>query len=245
MLRRPMSWRPKPTPPGGCWTTCSLVSMRRCIPIASGPSSAASSATRRALALGLRVGSIYGRATGDRTYARRFRARKLRLDGTVLLGDRRYRAALQPLTTALTEAEALGDRWLNAITRVNLAYGRLELGHGAAALAESERAAEVARSLDVKARALTLPFLASVHLHLQNYRRSIEYSRQAVEVSQAAANRLWEGNSLLNIGAAYQQLGENDASRAAYEAALKVLETTKDRIGAGRALCRHGGDRRR
>ena len=53
---------------------------------------------KEALALGLRVGSIYGRATGDRTYARRFQARKLRLDGTVLLNDRRYRAALQPLT---------------------------------------------------------------------------------------------------------------------------------------------------
>ena len=119
---------------------------------------------------------------------------------------------------------------------MNLACGRLELGHGAAALAESERAAEVARSLDVKARALTLANLASVHLHLQNYRRSIEYSRQAVEVSQAAANRLWEGNSLLNIGAAYWQLGENDASRAAYEAALKVLETTKDRIGGSRVV---------
>ena len=48
-----------------------------------------------------------------------------------------------PLRAALGEAQALGDKWLQAITRVNLAYGYLELGDGPKALSESERAAEI------------------------------------------------------------------------------------------------------
>ena len=102
---------------------------------------------------------------------------------------------------------------------MNLAYGHLELGHGQEALAQSERAAEIASSLDDKARGLTLYNLGSVHLHLKNFERSVEYSRQAVAVSRKAGVRLWEGNSLLNLGAAHQQLGD--------------LEACADRLRAG------------
>ena len=191
---------------------------------------------REALTLGQRVSSLFAGVTGDRTYTRRFEARKQRLDGTQMLNDRRYREALKPLTAALTQAQAVGDKWLQAITRVNLAYGHLELGHGQEALAQSERAAEIAGTLDDKARGLTLYNLASVHLHLKNFERSVEYSRQAVAVSQKAGIRLWEGNSLLNLGAALQQLGDLEGSRLVFEQALGVLETTRDRIGTGRAL---------
>ena len=191
---------------------------------------------REALTLGLRLGSVFARVTGDRAYARRFEARKLRLDGTQLLNDRRYREALKPLTAALREARALDDKWLQAITLVNLAYGHLELSHGRESLAHAEQAAEIANTLDEKARALALYNLASVHLHLKNFQRSIEYSRQAVAVSQKAGVRLWEGNSLLNLGAALQQSGDVEASRTVFEQALSVLETTRDRLGTGRAL---------
>jgi tetratricopeptide (TPR) repeat protein len=189
-----------------------------------------------ALTVGIRVSSLYGRATGDRTYSRRFNARKQRLDGTQLLNDRRYRDALKPLTAALIEAEAVGDKWLQAIARVNLAYGHLELGHDERALAQSQQAADVAGTLDDKARGLTLYNLGSVHLHLKNFTRSVEYSRQSVAVSKKAGVRLWEGNSLLNLGAALQQLGDVDGARIAFEQGLGVLETTRDRLGTGRAL---------
>lgn len=191
---------------------------------------------QQALTLGVRVGPLLKRATGDHSYERRFRARKQRLAGTMLLNDRRYRKALVALRAALREAQALDDRWLETITRVNLAYGHLELGQGAQALAECERAFEVSKTLDDKARGLTLFNLASVHLHLGNFERSIDYSQQAAAVSQKVGIRLWEGNSLLNIGAAHQQLGDLDASRDAFERALAVLEKTSDRLGVGRAL---------
>lgn len=191
---------------------------------------------KQALTLGLRLGALYAKATGDQSYSRRFQARKQRLDGTELLNQRRYREALKPLTAALAASQSMGDRWLQAITRINLAYGHLELGHGGEALKQSEQAAEVATTLDDKARGLTLYNLASVHLHLKNFAPSIEYSQQAIEASRAAGIKLWEGNSLINMGAAHQQLGDVEASEQAFLSALRVLETTGDRIGTGRAL---------
>ena len=189
-----------------------------------------------ALTSGLRIGRLYGRATADRSYSGRFEARKQRLQGTELLNERRYREALKPLTAALAAAQALDDKWLQAITRVNLAYGHLELGHGQEALAQSEQAAEIASTLGDRARGLTLYNLASVHLHLKNFAQSIGYSAQAVAVSRTAGNKLWEGNSLINIGAARQALGDLQAAEGAFLSALEVLETTRDRIGPGRAL---------
>jgi tetratricopeptide (TPR) repeat protein len=189
-----------------------------------------------ALALGRRAGAVFAAATGDRTYARRFAARQQRLTGTELLNKRLYREALVPLTAALREAQALGDTWLELITRINLAYGRLELGNGAQALAECLQAAELSKRLDVRARALALFNLGSIHLHLAHAAEAIEYSRQAVSASRQAGIKLWEGNGLLNIGAAYVQLGEVQAGREAFEQALEVMQKTTDLLGVGRAL---------
>ena len=191
---------------------------------------------REGLALGVRVGALLAEATSDRTYVRRFKAREQRLAGTVLLNERRYREALVPLTAALREAQALDDRWLETITRVNLAYGHLEMGKGPQAVAECEAAAAASRTLDAKAQGLTLFNLGSVYLHVGDAARSLEYSREAVVLSQKAGIRLWEGNSLLNLGAAHLQLGDVEAGREAFERARAVLETTSDRLGQGRAL---------
>jgi tetratricopeptide (TPR) repeat protein len=188
-----------------------------------------------ALALGGRVGGLFAAATGNRTYARRFAARQQRLSGTELLNKRRYRAALVPLGAALREAQALDDTWLELITRVNIAYGRLQLGQGAQAMAECERAVALSSRLDARARALALFNLGSMHLHVGHAAESIEYSQQAAALSRQVGIKLWEGNSLLNIGAAHVQRGEVPEARAAFEAALEVLQKTTDQLGLGRA----------
>ena len=191
---------------------------------------------REALGLGTRVGSAFAAATGDRTYVRRFTARQQRLNGTELLNKRRYRQALVPLAAALRESRALGDTWLEIITRINIAYAQLELGRGPQALAECQQAAERASALDVRARALALFNLGSIHLHLGNAAASIQHSREAVTASREAGIRLWEGNALINIGAAHLQTGEIDRSRETFEQALEVLQKTSDRLGQGRVL---------
>jgi tetratricopeptide (TPR) repeat protein len=191
---------------------------------------------RDSLALGVRLATALSAATGDRTYARRFRAREQRFNGTMLLNDRRYREALVPLNRALREAHALGDGWLETITHVNLAYGYLELGRGKQALAECEKALAVANGLNDRARALAVFNLASVHLHLGDFAKSIAHSEEAVALARTVGIRLWEGNSLLNLGVAHQALGDIDGAHDALEAALAVLEKTSDRLGVGRAL---------
>jgi tetratricopeptide (TPR) repeat protein len=188
----------------------------------------------QALAAGVRLGAVYARATGDRTYERRFRARAERIEGTRLLNDRRYEEATTRLRGALGEAVALHDDWLETITRVNLAYGYLELGRMADALGECERAAKVAERIDDRARGLTLFNLGSMYLHMGDYRKAIDYCTQAAVVSHRVNMKLWEGNALLNVGASERQLGDLPAARQTLERARVVLEQTGDRLGQGR-----------
>ena len=144
-----------------------------------------------ALALGGRVGSIFAAATGDRTYARRFAARQQRLSGTTLLNQRRYRDALVPLTAARREAQALGDTWLELITRINIAHGQLDLGRGAQALSECEHAAELAKGSTSGPRAASNSGRCTAPGPRD---QSIEYSRQAAAASHQAGIALG-GNS--------------------------------------------------
>lgn len=188
------------------------------------------------LDLGVRIGGLFGDVTGDRSYYKRFRARQQRLDGTVLLNGRRYREALVPLKRALTESRILEDRWLEVITRINLAYAYLELGQGEQALAECGAAAHASKGLDDRARALASFNLGSAYLHLGEAKASLQHSQEALALSRRAGIRLWQGNSLINIGAAQQLLGNLDAAGEAFDAALAIFESTSDRLGTGRAL---------
>lgn len=192
------------------------------------------------LALGVRLGGVYGDVTDNRSYYRRFRAREQRLAGTTLLNERRYRDALTPLTSALTEARTLEDRWLELITRINLAYAHLELGQGRQALAECETAAELSSTLDDRSRALALFNLGSAYLHLGEAAASLRHTQEALRLSQQVGIRLWQGNALLNIGAAHQQLGDLASAGRAFEQALGVFEGTGDRLGIGRSLYNQG-----
>lgn len=192
------------------------------------------------LALGVRLGGVYGDVTGNQRYSRRFRARQARLAGTTLLNERRYRDALTPLTAALADARTLEDRWLELITRINLAYAHLELGEGRRALAECETAARLSASLDDRSRALALFNLGSAYLHLGEAAASLAHTREALELSQRAGIRLWQGNALLNIGAAQQQLGDLDAAGRAFDQALALFEQTGDPLGIGRSLYNQG-----
>jgi tetratricopeptide (TPR) repeat protein len=188
------------------------------------------------LSLGIRLADAYSRVTGERAYWRRFQARQARLEGTKLLNAQQYRAAVTKLTSALDEAVALEDAWLETITRINLAYGLLELGEPQRALRECERALARAEAVDARARALALFNLASVHLHLRNYPKAAELSEQAAKASRDVGIKIWEGNAELNLSAAYQYLGRKDEAMAALERALAVITQTGDRLGTGRIL---------
>ena len=50
-------------------------------------------------------------------------ARQNRIDGTQLLNERKYDAAMKKLGDAMAEAEKLDDGWLQGITETNIGYG--------------------------------------------------------------------------------------------------------------------------
>ena len=133
---------------------------------------------REALTLGLRLGSLFGRATGDRTYRQALRSTKT--------APRRHSVAQRPpiprgVGAADGRAGPGAGPWRQMASGHYSRESRLRSSGARAriqeALAQSERAAEIASTLDDKARGLTLYNLASVHLHLKNFQRSVGYSR--------------------------------------------------------------------
>lgn len=189
----------------------------------------------KALEQGLRVGALYAEATGDDRPLRLFTARQHRIEGTILLNERSYPAAIARLSGAITEAEQLGDVWLQVITRTNLAYGYLEHGEPMKALDECTRADALASTLDVRSRALTVLNLASMYMHIGRFDEAARHGTRAIDLARQSGNRLWEGNAMLNLGAAYRQLGRPDQARATFADARDVLLKTQDRLGIGRA----------
>ena len=188
------------------------------------------------LQLGIKIGRLYADVTRDTRRWRQFRAREVRIEGTKYLNDRRYSVALSKLEAALREAEALNDVWLMVITRLNLAYARLELGNGALARDLCARAAQDATALGPRAKGLAAFDLASAYIHLGEFAASIPYAEAAVRYSREARIKLWEGNALLNLGIAYRQIGELDTAESRLDEALAVITQTSDQLGTGRAL---------
>lgn len=189
-----------------------------------------------ALDLGLAIGRLYADVAGDARPFRHFTARKLRIEGTELLNARSYPPALSKLEAALGEAAALDDVWLMVVTRLNLAYAEIELGHAGRARELCARAAKDAERLGPRAKGLAEFDLASAYIHSEMYTAAIPHAEAAVRYSREAGIKLWEGNALLNLGLAYRQLGDPSAARAALERALAVIAQTADQLGTGRAL---------
>jgi tetratricopeptide (TPR) repeat protein len=189
-----------------------------------------------ALRLGRWIGGLYSEATGDARPARAFAAREVRIEGTELLNDRRYREALEKLGSALAEAEQLDDAWLKVITLTNMAYGLMQVGDAIPALEACRRASHEAERLDRKARALAWLNLGSAYLHLGEIEESARHSREAAALSGEIGNRIWQGNALLNLGAAYWNLNDTRRARETFEQSLAVLKGVPDVMGVGRAL---------
>jgi len=191
---------------------------------------------RSTLETGIRVSRLYADVTGDRQPWRRFNARKLRIQGTELLNGRRYRDSLGKLNAALDEAERLDDVWLKVITELNLAYANIEIDELKPARRLCERATRDAQRLDTRAQALAAFDLAAVHLHLGHFAESIPYSDQAARFAHAVGIKIWEGNALMNLGAAHQQIGDLPRAHRAFDDALAVLQQTQDKLGLARTL---------
>ncbi len=187
-----------------------------------------------ALDQGLALGRIYADVTGDTHPLRSFTARQRRIEGTVLLNERKPAEAVAVLTDALRQAEQLQDLWLQIITRTNLAYGHLELGDNAAALAECERANALAQQADLRSRALTLFNLSAMQMHLSRFDDAARWATLAAEAARQVGNRLWEGNALLNLGLADLRRGRVEEARGALTQARDVLLKTQDKLGLGR-----------
>ncbi len=186
---------------------------------------------------GLQLAGLYAEATQDGRPLRALKARQQRIEGTVLLNDRKYAEAVKKLNAALAEAEQLGDVWLQIITHTNLAYGYIELGDKEAASRACQRAYAIAeQSSDTRSRALTTLNVATMAMHVGDYSQVITYARTAATLAHEVGIKIWEGNALLSLGIAYREQGDRVKAREALISGRDVLLQTQDKLGTGRVF---------
>jgi tetratricopeptide (TPR) repeat protein len=101
-------------------------------------------------------------------------------------------------------------------------------------LSEYEALPEANRNRGTEAR-LNIE-LADVLYSISNFRKAIEYLKQALKISREIGDRLGEGSSLSNLGLAYRNLGEYRKAIEYHEQSLEIRREIGDRLGEGSSL---------
>lgn len=198
-----------------------------------------------------RIFELYGKAVGQQRYAKRFLARRLRIEGAKhtnradLFWDnqdydramREYAEAIKRLREAIPLARATGDQRLVASCLNNIGYAEIYSGNHARGVRMYSEALKIAeRRRDDVYRGLYLLNLGTAYLYIGQPEKSLRYSLLAAEANRRSGRKTWEANALLNIGSTYLAMGQVGYAREYLQMALRKAGEAGDRRSHGRAL---------
>lgn len=143
--------------------------------------------------------------------------------------QQKNKEALEHFTKSLSLRERDGDSLGMANNLINLGGLSYLTGNLADASDYFYRALRLADNLDnMNLKTLILMNLSNVHLKQKNHLKSIEYLEQALVYRRTTVNRKGESDILLNLGNAYQDLGDVDKALEYYTQTLKIKEELGD-----------------
>ncbi|HYJ89376.1 MAG TPA: CHAT domain-containing protein [Pyrinomonadaceae bacterium] len=151
-----------------------------------------------------------------------------------LLSADRTGEAVEAFQICLRLQESNPDDELELIARSRLGYIYLVMGNYPAALKNLERVLELARAFhSLSHKETALAHLGSVHYRQNDYIKTEEYWRRALEVSKTIAAKnsretTFPQNHLGNLGDVYYHLGDIAAAKQAYSESLKLSIEVKD-----------------
>lgn len=137
----------------------------------------------------------------------------------------RHRDALGQAEIALELFRTAGDRAGEARASNNVGWHHMQIGAFARGLDYCRRARDwYHENRNLWGEANALDSLGYAHHHLGEYREAIDCYRHAVRLSRAAGDRPSEAEALSHLGDTYHAVGDLASARAAWEAALDVLD---------------------
>ena len=143
--------------------------------------------------------------------------------------QQKNKEALGHFTKSLSLRERDGDSLGMANNLINLGGLSYLTGNLADASDYFYRALRLADDMNnMNLKTLILMNLSNVHLKQKNHIKSIEYLEQALVYRRATGNRKGESDILLNLGNAYQDLGDPDKAFGYYIQTLRIKEELGD-----------------
>lgn len=137
--------------------------------------------------------------------------------------------------------QALGDRGFEAAAANELGLLRLRLGEAAAAREQLDQAAALAAGVgDAFIRAAALANLCLLDLMGGSVRQGLACTEAALPAIAAAGAPALELSAWVNVGRAYDVLGEPAKALAAYSHAEQLYPVTGDELGLARTLNNRG-----
>ncbi|HKU77035.1 MAG TPA: tetratricopeptide repeat protein, partial [Pyrinomonadaceae bacterium] len=148
------------------------------------------------------------------------------------VGQKRFATHYRDVLTATDELyEEGGESLLHGLALFDLEWGNIQEGHAwVAAQANSADA-------DVAELGMTYPNSGAYVLDLrQHSAERIRWLEIAVAAARQLKDRIWEGNTLGNLGIAYDHLGESRRAIQFYEQQLAISRELGDRRGEAKSL---------
>ncbi len=159
-----------------------------------------------------------------------------------LLNANRLAEAIEAFQICLRLLESNPDNELELIARSRLGFTYLNLGIYTAALKDLERWLELARAFhNLSHEEAALSQLGSVHYRQNDYIRTEEYWRQALEVSKTikaknSRDKAHPQNHLGNLGDVYYRVGDIAGAKQAYLKSIKLSIEVKDELNHSSVL---------
>jgi tetratricopeptide (TPR) repeat protein len=197
------------------------------------------------------VFNLFSDVTDQPYYAKRFQAKRLRIEGARhtthadFFWDRQeygealreYEEGTQKLRAAIPLAEEANDQKLVAACLTNIGYNEIHSGNSSEGLRVYSQALQIAEQRqDEIFQGMYLLNLGTFHLYTIQHEEALEYALQAAEMNRKIGRRTWEANALLNVGASYLSLGQQEEAHSYLQKALLKAQEAKDRRSTGRIL---------
>jgi CHAT domain-containing protein/predicted negative regulator of RcsB-dependent stress response len=156
---------------------------------------------------------------------RRIKARALCNIGEVYYSRGNLKQALTLFTEALDLWTEVGDRWGQALARLDSGHTIGDAGDTQKAAEQFEQALALWRSLgDVRGEALALSAMGGVHAFYGRKRQSLETYQQALKLFRRLGDRHGEAVALNGVARSYEEINELPTALDNYSQALALFQ---------------------
>jgi tetratricopeptide (TPR) repeat protein len=148
-----------------------------------------------------------------------------------------YDKAMEIFTSALKQAEELGDKRGMSANINNIGVIYMNKGDYDKALDYYERSFEISEELgDKRGMSANINNIGSIYENKGDYDKALDYYERSLEISEELGDKDGIGSSLVGIGIVYSNRGDDDKALDYFTRSLEIEEELGDKRGMATSL---------